>query len=414
MGYSCGNVKEGRGQKMIRMKAIKPSFITAIFILAIVVQKISGNYYFLGRKGRTTCAGGDVITRSSLCKEACKELGISFKTKDMKTGKICYKDAKGKCYKDGFQGAGAFLICEKAQCDGLETSVDIKYKTGFVEYIPGHKSSNIILTAPHGGLMEEDSIPLRMDGCKGTKGKKGVSSDGCIYKHDKSCQDLKACKVATATDGNTIKILKLAADEIGRIMNGKRPHVIISNLRRSKLDPNREILEAAQGNTLAKKVYREFHSAINDAKKTVKTGLIFDFHGQQNQNAIQLGYLISKDPLNKGEFSVADTGFRALVKRKNLDKNKNFVLGNNSLGAFFEDAGYAAVPSNKNKKPGDYKYYRGGFITRCHGSRYDEKSEIDAVQLEFPKELRLGGKKKLEALGKATGEVIARFYKHWY
>ena len=73
---------------------------------------------------------------------------------------------------------------------------------------------------------------------------------------------------------------------------------------------------------------------------------------QQNQNAIQLGYLISKDPLNEGEFSVANTGFRALVKRKNLDKNKNFVLGNNSLGAFFEDAGYAAVPSNKNKKPG--------------------------------------------------------------
>ena len=69
----------------------------------------------MGRKGRTTCEGGDVITRSSLCKEACKELGISFKTKDMKTGKICYKDAKGKCYKDGFQGAGAFLICEKGR-----------------------------------------------------------------------------------------------------------------------------------------------------------------------------------------------------------------------------------------------------------------------------------------------------------
>ena len=49
---------------------------------------------------------------------------------------------------------------------------------------------------------------------------------------------------------------------------------------RSKLDPNREILEAAQGNTLAKKVYREFHSAISEAKKTVKRGVIFDFHGQ--------------------------------------------------------------------------------------------------------------------------------------
>ena len=31
----------------------------------------------------------------------------------MKTGKICYKDAKGKCYQDGFNGAGAFMICEK-------------------------------------------------------------------------------------------------------------------------------------------------------------------------------------------------------------------------------------------------------------------------------------------------------------
>ena len=73
----------------------------------------SGNDYFLGRKGKTTCSGGDVITRSGLCKEACKELGIPFNNKDMKTGKICYKDAKGKCYQDGFNGAAAFMICEK-------------------------------------------------------------------------------------------------------------------------------------------------------------------------------------------------------------------------------------------------------------------------------------------------------------
>ena len=84
---------------------------------------------------------------------------------------------------------------------------------------------------------------------------------------------------------------------------------------------------------------------------------------QQNQNAIQLGYLISKDPLNKGEFNVAKTGFRALVKRKNLDKNKNFILGNKSLGAFFEKAGYPAVPSNENKKPGESKMH---FTTLGH------------------------------------------------
>ena len=63
---------------------------------------------------------------------------------------------------------------------------------------------------------------------------------------------------------------------------------------------------------------------------------------------------------------------------------------------------------------GNYKYFRGGFITRCHGSRFDLKGEIDAVQLEFPKELRFGGKDVLNRLGKATGNVISQFYKAWY
>ena len=63
---------------------------------------------------------------------------------------------------------------------------------------------------------------------------------------------------------------------------------------------------------------------------------------------------------------------------------------------------------------GNYKYFRGGFITRCHGSRFNTKSEVDAVQLEFPKELRKGGKRVLNRLGKTTGKVVAQFYKSWY
>ena len=49
---------------------------------------------------------------------------------------------------------------------------------------------------------------------------------------------------------------------------------------RSRMDPNREILEAAQGNDLAIEVYKEFHASINHAKQRVKRGLILDFHGQ--------------------------------------------------------------------------------------------------------------------------------------
>ena len=63
---------------------------------------------------------------------------------------------------------------------------------------------------------------------------------------------------------------------------------------------------------------------------------------------------------------------------------------------------------------GENKYYRGGFITRYHGSRYDNADEVDAVQLEFPRELRLGGADVIQSLGKATGKIITKFYNSWY
>ena len=133
------------------------------------------------------------------------------------------------------------------------------------------------------------------------------------------------------------------------------------------------------------KAYKEFHSAINHAKSIVKRGLLIDFHGfnkdwvimvyilftfwqsnaivaisgynkyhssfQKERNRTEVGYLISKGPLNDGEFEPSETSFRSLVKRKNLDKR--FFLGNESLGALLEKEGYFAVPS-PNRSPGNY------------------------------------------------------------
>ena len=56
-------------------------------------------------------------------------------------------------------------------------------------------------------------------------------------------------------------------------------YLTISIYFRSRLDPNREDLEGAQGDPLAIQAYREFHSAINHAKSVVKRGLLVDFHG---------------------------------------------------------------------------------------------------------------------------------------
>ena len=48
---------------------------------------------------------------------------------------------------------------------------------------------------------------------------------------------------------------------------------------RSRLDPNREDLQASQGDPLSLQAYKEFHSAINHAKSVVKRGILIDFHG---------------------------------------------------------------------------------------------------------------------------------------
>ena len=170
---------------------------------------------------------------------------------------------------------------------------------------------------------------------------------------------------------------------------------------------------------------------------------------QELRNRTELGYLISKQPLNDREFDPLKTSLRSLVVRKNLDKD--FFLGNKSLGAMFEEAGYAAVPS-PDRSPGNYlltensniqlklnyfifvndrilslfcnrfitintgdvRYYRGGFITRYHGSRYDDNDEVDAVQIEFPRQLRMGGEKVVNLLGKAVGDILVNFYNTWY
>ena len=72
---------------------------------------------------------------------------------------------------------------------------------------------------------------------------------------------------------------------------------------------------------------------------------------QEERNRTEVGYLISKEPLNDREFEPSETSFRSLVKRKNLDKS--FFLGNQSLGALLEKEGYYAVPS-PNRSPGNH------------------------------------------------------------
>jgi len=287
----------------------------------------------------------------------------------------------------------------------------LELQTSLIEYIKGDPGSKIILTAPHGGLNDPGNVTRRIAGCSPTKIK-----GECIYTKNSTCADDKNCRVVSVTDAFTIQILKSAA-QVVKNQTGMQPHIIISHLKRTFLDPNRNITEAAQGDAFATKVYNNFHGAVEEAKASVERGILFDFHGQgHSHQLVELGYLLSPSQLDSGEYDPLKTSVKSLVQRcrwnftndNDANANANLLLHpQKSLGALFQAEGFGAIPSPAYPSPNGRKYYRGGYITRYHGSRYE--GNVDAIQLEMPKNLRLQRNLR-KPFAKAVGRVISTFY----
>jgi hypothetical protein len=135
-------------------------------------------------------------------------------------------------------------------------------------------------------------------------------------------------------------------------LTGHAPHIVISRLARTKLDPNREIAEAAQEDPFAENAWREFQSWIRMARTEVETGftrgMYFDVHGHGHEiDRIELGYLLT-----------------AL-----------------SFGGYLEAEGFRSVPSPSDPHPDGAPYFTGGYNTRTHGSSADGEF-VSGIQLE--------------------------------
>ena len=68
-----------------------------------------------------------------------------------------------------------------------------------------------------------------------------------------------------------------------------KPNIVINNLRRSKLDPNREIEYGAQDNAEMIEAFERYHDYIKDAKIKFAKGLLIDLHGQCKVEMTELG-----------------------------------------------------------------------------------------------------------------------------
>jgi len=125
----------------------------------------------------------------------------------------------------------------------------------YVEINPG--TLPVILLAPHGGSLKPEGVAERRFG-------------------------------KFLTDANTADLTRRIADAMLE-KYGARPVSILCLMHRSRVDCNRELEEAAQGDPVAAAVWERFHGAAAEARKRVSqmhgAGLVLDIHGHRHDPA---------------------------------------------------------------------------------------------------------------------------------
>lgn len=161
-------------------------------------------------------------------------------------------------------------------------------------------------------------------------------------------------------------------------------------LHRRKLDANREIVEAAAGNPIAERAWREYHGFIEASASEVRRGpgmgFYIDLHGHGHDiQRLELGYLVSasKLALTDQQLALDLTMQSSSLWPMAVTTGRPFtslLRGPQSLGAYLEAAGYPSVPSPAQPSPGSNPYFAGGYSTERHGTSADRR--FAGVQIE--------------------------------
>ena len=236
-------------------------------------------------------------------------------------------------------------------------------RKAYTTYYPGNIP--VILTIPHGGDISPSEISNRTYG-------------------------------VTVTDSNTIE-LGIAIRNYFYSNYNIRPYVIINNLKRTKLDANRDKAEAAQNNIYAERAFDEFHFYIEKAREDIiskfSTGILFDIHGHGinpdgfNDLRTWIGYLLTADELDNSNdyidqnISINDVSIYSLLNSSGQTLSQ-LLSGPNSLGALFENNNYTALPSPESRSPEGMRYFSGGYNTFRYGT--NREFNFSSIQLEFP------------------------------
>ena len=226
-------------------------------------------------------------------------------------------------------------------------------QNNYVEYIAGNLP--IIIVVPHGGTLTPLNLPVIHN--------RGV-------------------------DNGSFETSHLLYDSIVHHTNGCFPHMIISHLHPSVMNPVREIDTAAGTNIDARNAWYNFHDFIDTAKYDITNiwgaGHYFEMHGNGHSDMwTEVGLGVSKTYLNGSDSLILSRVGYSTVKNLCTNGGVNFldlIKGSSSLGGLLDSKGWNSVPSPSNPSPDTGGFFYAGWNTWKHGSRYS--GVIDASHVE--------------------------------
>jgi hypothetical protein len=231
-------------------------------------------------------------------------------------------------------------------------------KNNYVKIIVGDDRCPVILSSPHDGTLLPTSMPER------------DHPDATIVR-DLFVSDL-TLKIATAFFEKT----------------GMHPHIIINDIARSRMEPNRSLKEAYHKSEEANNAWREYQNFIKIARqiviKNVGKGLYIDMHGHAHTKPrIEVGYIVSKSNLNADDAildKLASSSSIYAIAQNSMYSFSNLIRGDDAFGTLLANEGLPAVPSKQDPKPNTDDYFNGGYCTYTYGSV--NGGVISSLQLE--------------------------------
>jgi hypothetical protein len=232
----------------------------------------------------------------------------------------------------------------------------------YTQYHPG--TLPIVISVPHGGSVSPASIPTR------------------------TCNS-----PTTVTDSRTIELGR-QIDTALYNLTGCHPHLIICNLKRTKVDCNRNIADGACGNAQAETAWTEFQHFVDTAQWLAQSqfsgkAFYIDLHGHGKQPyRLELGYGLSgatydnSDAVLNSSSTIAASSIEDLVATNvSGSTHAQLLRGANALGTMLANAGYPSVPSQQSPNTGGFPYFNGGYNTSTH-TCIAPGSTVNGLQIE--------------------------------